>query len=245
VSAVRAAVAIAAAALVLTGCVSRTNTAAPASGAPDPGAASAAPADDECGFEEDETTSSDKDPGLPPEDEPVDADTLIFHTSAGAIETELDEDQAPCTVLSMVFLAESGFYDDTSCHRLTAAATLKVLQCGDPSGDGSGGPGYKIPDELPTGLQPGQPDVAGTPTVVYPRGAVAMANAGPDTGGSQFFLVYADSTLPPSYTVFGTLTDDALQILDVVAAGGIAPGGFGPEDGKPNVQVTISSVSAD
>jgi peptidyl-prolyl cis-trans isomerase B (cyclophilin B) len=174
----------------------------------------------------------------------VDATKLTFATSAGPIPTALDEDQAPCTVRSMVFLAEDGFFDNTICHRLTAAATLKVLQCGDPTGTGSDGPGYTIPDELPIDLMPGPAAADGTETAIYPRGTLAMANAGPDTGGSQFFMVYADSTISPDYTVFGRVIEGGLATLDRIAAGGVAAGGFSPEDGAPSVPVTISSVTA-
>jgi len=110
-----------------------------------------------------------------------------------------------------------------------------VLQCGDPTGSGSGGPGYTIPDELPTAMKPG-PD--GSP--VYPAGTVAMANTGsPNTGGSQFFLVYADSGLPPQYTIFGTIAPEGLQVLKKIAAGGETPDG----DGKPTLNTTIQNVA--
>lgn len=99
----------------------------------------------------------------------------------GVIEMELDRAAAPCTISSFASLAGQGYFDGTLCHRLTASASLSVLQCGDPSGTGTGGPGYEFPDEL-----------SGSET--YKAGTVAMANAGPDTNGSQFFLVYADST---------------------------------------------------
>ena len=93
-----------------------------------------------------------------------------------------------------------------------------MLQCGDPTGTGEGGPGYEFKDELPTTLAP-SPSGAGT--VTYPRGTIAMAKtAQPNSGGSQFFLVYADSTLPPDYTVFGTIDDAGLATIDGVAAAG-------------------------
>ena len=91
-----------------------------------------------------------------------------------------------------------------------------MLQCGDPTGTGTGGPGYTIPDELPTDAGPSPRAAA----VTYPRGTVAMAKtAQPNSGGSQFFLVYADSTLPPDYTVFGTIDDAGLATIDAIAAG--------------------------
>ena len=109
---------------------------------------------------------------------------------------------APCTVQSFLHLVGTRFYDRTPCHRLTAYPTLKVLQCGDPTGTGEGGPGYRYKDELPTDLPPAPTDPTGERRV-YARGVLAMANAGPDTNGSQFFLVYADSALRPNYTIFG------------------------------------------
>jgi peptidyl-prolyl cis-trans isomerase B (cyclophilin B) len=148
-------------------------------------------------------------------------------TNHGPIGLTLTGSKAPCTVQSFAHLIRHRFYDLTSCHRLTAYPTLKVLQCGDPSGTGAGGPGYSYRDELPTDLPPvpDRPD-----RVFYPRGVLAMANAGPDTNGSQFFLVYADSILRPNYTVFGWIDDHGLAALDEIAAGGIAPT---PEDPAP------------
>jgi peptidyl-prolyl cis-trans isomerase B (cyclophilin B) len=225
--------------LALAGCVSKSNPAA--SDEPAGSSADAAPAD-ECGFEKVDADQANF-IGLPPEDEPVDATSLTFTTSSGDIPVQLDADASPCTVRSMVFLAEEGFYDGVSCHRITAVEVLKVLQCGDPNGDGTGGPGYAIPDELDSAeaLPPAE-DSTGEPIVTYTRGIVAMANAGPDTGGSQFFLVYGDSTLPPSYTVFGTVDAAGLAVLDKIAAGGIVPGPNGPEDGSPVTSVTIAKA---
>jgi peptidyl-prolyl cis-trans isomerase B (cyclophilin B) len=148
-------------------------------------------------------------------------------------------------VQSIEHLVTSKFFDDTTCHRLTASAGLKVLQCGDPLGTGAGGPGYSIPDELEAAqaLTPGQsPDGGTTQVVTYPRGAIAMANAGANTGGSQFFLVYGDSTLPPNYTYFGTIDAGGLTVLDKIAAGGITAGENGPEDGTPTTPVKITQA---
>lgn len=161
-------------------------------------------------------------------------------TSAGPIGLALDPAAAPCTVNSFVSLASQKYFDGTQCHRLTTGEGLKVLQCGDPTGSGSGGPGYTIQDEKPTGLAeaPGSPG-----TSVYPRGTLAMAKTGqPDSGGSQFFLVYADSTLPPDYTVFGKIDDAGLATLDKVAQAGSDDSG-GAGDGKPRTPVTIERVA--
>jgi cyclophilin family peptidyl-prolyl cis-trans isomerase len=124
---------------------------------------------------------------------------------------------------------------------------LFVLQCGDPTGSGTGGPGYTIPDENPAGLKPAP---GGQNADVYPRGTVAMANTGqPHTGGSQFFLVYRDSNLPPNYATFGTVAQAGLAVLDKIAAGGITPGAdpnsgqSTPNDGKPTTPVVINSAT--
>src|SRR5687767_6999276 len=153
--------------------------------------------------------------------------TLI--TNVGLIPLRLDRAQAPCTVQCFLHLVRHRFYNRTICHRLTTYPTLKVLQCGDPSGTGSGGPGYRYKDELPTGLPPAPTDPTGE-RKVYARGVLAMANAGPDTNGSQFFLVFADSALRPNYTIFGSVRPLGLRTLDRVAAGGVAPT---PEDPAP------------
>ncbi|GLZ43017.1 hypothetical protein Acsp05_66410 [Actinokineospora sp. NBRC 105648] len=174
--------------------------------------------------------------GVPPataDDKPA---TVTLTTNLGAIKVELAPAKAPCTTRSFAFLAGKKYFDDTPCHRLTSAASLKVLQCGDPSGQGTGGPGYAIADENPKDLK----QAAGG-SVVYPRGTVAMANAGPNTGGSQFFLVYADSTLPPNYAVFGTVDDAGLAVLDKIAAGGVTPQS-GEDDGAPTVPVSIKQA---
>ena len=162
-------------------------------------------------------------------------------TDQGPVGLMLDQAKAPCTVNSFASLAEQGYFDNTPCHRLTTAPTLGVLQCGDPTGQGSGGPGYQFAIEYPTNQYPAG-DPALQQPIVYPRGTLAMANAGADTNGSQFFLVYKDSALPPNYTVFGTIQQDGLATLDKVAAAGVAGGG---EDGKPATAVTIKSVRLD
>ena len=163
---------------------------------------------------------------------------VTIDTTAGAIGLQLAENESPCTVNSFVNLTQQKFFDGSPCHRLTTSPGLSVLQCGDPKGDGSGGPGYKFADEYPTD-QYSPDDPAGHRPVLYPRGTLAMANSGPDTNGSQFFLVYKDSELPPNYTVFGTIGQDGLATLDKVAAGGVTGG---RDDGEPATAVTINSV---
>lgn len=162
-------------------------------------------------------------------------------TNQGNIGLMLANNESPCTVNSFASLIGQGFFNNTKCHRLTTAPTLGVLQCGDPKGDGTGGPGYQFANEYPTDQYPPNDPKAQDP-VLYPRGTLAMANAGPGTNGSQFFLVYKDSQLPPQYTVFGTIQADGLATLDKIAKTGIAGGG---EDGAPAQDVTIKSVLPD
>jgi peptidyl-prolyl cis-trans isomerase B (cyclophilin B) len=166
--------------------------------------------------------------------------TVTLITNHGLIPLTLDRAKAPCTVQSFLHLTRHGFYHWTICHRLTTYPTLKVLQCGDPSGTGSGGPGYRYKDELPTGLPPAPTDPTGERRV-YARGVLAMANAGPDTNGSQFFLVFADSALRPNYTIFGNVRPLGLNTLDRIAAGGVAPTPENPApvDGAPALRTKI------
>ena len=161
-------------------------------------------------------------------------------TDRGSIGLKLANDRAPCTVNNFASLAGQGFFDGTQCHRLTTG-DLATLQCGDPSATGTGGPGYRFPNEYPTN-QYRLSDPSVQQPVVYPRGTVAMANAGPGTNGSQFFLVYEDSLLPPTYTVFGTVDKTGLATLDAIADDGVADGSH---DGKPAKPVTIKSASMD
>ena len=152
-------------------------------------------------------------------------------TTVGTLDATLDADRAPCTVNSFVSLAEQGYFDNTPCHRLTTARTqIYVLQCGDPTGTGTGGPGYTIPDEL-------------TGTETYPPGTLAMAKtAAPDSGGSQFFIVYRATPLPPDYTVFGQVSPAGVKAVRKVAAKG-TDNAFGDGDGHPKEKVTITKVT--
>lgn len=153
-------------------------------------------------------------------------------TSAGTIPVVLNRAEAPCTVASLVALARQGYYDTAPCHRLTTSAIF-ILQCGDPTGTGTGGPGYTVPDELPT-----TPAAGGG---YYPRGTVAMANTGsPNTSGSQFFLAYKDSPLPRSYTVVGTVSAPGLATLDTITISGTSTGAT---DGAPATPVSIVKFS--
>lgn len=170
---------------------------------------------------------------LPPADPTVDGQVPVTLTLADGAEIglELDADAAPCTVGSFVSLVEQGYYDGTTCHRLTVApASIQVLQCGDPTGTGAGSPGYTIPDELEE-------------TTDYPAGTVAMAKRqAPDSGGSQFFLVYGATQLPPEYTVFGTMDEASLAVVQAIGAAGTTTGA---PDGAPAQPVDITSATAD
>jgi peptidyl-prolyl cis-trans isomerase B (cyclophilin B) len=162
-------------------------------------------------------------------------------TDQGKVGLLLANNESPCTVNSFASLVGQKFFDGTQCHRLSTSPTLSVLQCGDPKGDGTGGPGYQFANEYPTDQYKPDDPKAREP-VVYPRGTLAMANSGPNTNGSQFFMVYKDSQLPPEYTVFGKIQADGLATLDKIAKGGVAGGG---EDGSPTIPVTIKSVRLD
>jgi peptidyl-prolyl cis-trans isomerase B (cyclophilin B) len=159
----------------------------------------------------------------------VSAQTLTLTTNCGDVVIALDV-KAPVTAGVMTYLADNKFFDGVNCHRLTTEGIF-VLQCGDPKGDGTGGPGFSFPDEnLPA-------------TGSYPRGTVAMANSGPNTNGSQFFIVYQDTSLPPNYSIWGTITE-GLDVIDAVAAAGVSPDDAGSPrtDGPPAQQIVISSA---
>jgi peptidyl-prolyl cis-trans isomerase B (cyclophilin B) len=128
----------------------------------------------------------------------------------------------------MSTLAKAGYFDNSLCHRLTTSG-IYVLQCGDPTATGSGGPGFSYPDEnLPANVVNN-----------YPAGTVAMANSGPGTNGSQFFLVFADTTLGPNYTIWGKITK-GLEIVQAIAKAGVKGGGG---DGTPNTKIALTKVS--
>ena len=186
-------------------------------------ATEAPPQPGECRYEKSGVAAKDVKP--PPTEgvETAGLFTATLTTSLGAIAFEMDASKAPCTVNSLRSLAHFSYFDDTVCHRLTSR-NIFVLQCGDPRGDGTGGPGYRFPDENLEGA-------------TYPRGTVAMANGGAGTNGSQFFLVYRDSQLPPDYTPFGRITR-GLDLIDKVAKAGSTPA----EDGQPNTGVKIKTL---
>ena len=158
--------------------------------------------------------------------------TFTFKTNCGDVVITADGVKAPLTVISMAYLANSGYFNNSLCHRLTTQGIF-VIQCGDPTASGSGGPQWQVPDEnLPK---------TGAPNNLYPAGTVAMANSGPNTNGSQFFLVYKDnSMLSANYTVWGQVTK-GMDILNFVASKGVSnPNG----DGVPTQPFEIISASA-
>jgi peptidyl-prolyl cis-trans isomerase B (cyclophilin B) len=185
-------------------------------------------------------------PNTPPRTGKVPTDpaqvSVSMSTNQGNIGIQLDNAKAPCTSNSFASLAQQGWFNDTPCHRLTTSPDLSVLQCGDPTGKGNGGPGYQFGNEYPTNqYQPDDPALQ--QPVVYPRGSIAMAHSqGAHDNGSQFFLVYKDSKLPPDYTVFGKIDDTGLATLDKIAAAGVAGGG---EDGTPALGVQVKSIGLD
>ena len=167
--------------------------------------------------------------GLPPAQNVLTTGSqkAVLATTRGEIDVTLFTSKAPCTVNSFAFLAQQKYFDGTPCHRLVTSGIF-VLQCGDPTGTGSGGPGYQFPDENLKGA-------------TYPAGTLAMANGGPGTNGSQYFLVYKNTKLPASYTPFGRITK-GLDVVTKVAAGGVAGTGS-PGDGKPKLAITLTKVT--
>jgi peptidyl-prolyl cis-trans isomerase B (cyclophilin B) len=154
--------------------------------------------------------------------------TFTLATNCGNIVVTTVGAKAPITITQLATLARGGYFNNSLCHRLTTKG-LYVLQCGDPTATGAGGPNFTYRDEnLPAeGLNN------------YPAGTVAMANSGPGTNGSQFFLVFADTTLGANYTIWGTITQ-GLDIVKAIAKAGVKGGGA---DGAPNQSIEIRRVS--
>ena len=156
----------------------------------------------------------------------TEAVTLTF--ASGVVQITLDRAAAPCTANSFESLAQQGFFTDTTCHRMSTAGYY-FLQCGDPSGTGRGTPGYSFNDEL-TGKEK------------YTKGTVAMANSGPNTNGSQFFIVYGDSGFPPNYTLFGHIDEAGIKVLTTMGQAG-TDNSEGQGIGKPLGDTTITSAT--
>ena len=161
--------------------------------------------------------------------------TGTMQVNNASLGVSLFGDKAPQATANFIDLSKKGFYKGVSCHRLTTEG-LFVLQCGDPKGDGTGGPGYSFGpiENAPT------PDSLGQAT--YKKGVLAMANSGsPDSNGSQFFIVYADTKLMPNYTVFGEITS-GLSELDPIIKAGVAAGQSSKTDGKPAVETKLGDI---
>ncbi len=168
--------------------------------------------------------------GLPPAKPDYKASyQATIHTNRGDVVIKLLNSKATCTVNSFVHLAAKNYFSNSHCHRLTTSGSLFVLQCGDPTGIGAGGPGYTFANE----------NLAGA---TYPAGTVAMAHtSAPNSNGSQFFIVYKNSQLAPSYTPFGQVVKGLGIIQNVAKAGSDNANGAG--DGHPKEKVVIESVT--
>lgn len=187
-----------------------------------------------------------KDVGTPPTSGEPHSGTrdMTIETNLGQLVIQLDLAKAPCTAASFTYLAGKKFFDGSGCHRLVnkagadpqsgQASDFHVLQCGDPTGTGQGGPKYKFDTEyVPVDMRP-----------AYPSGVVAMANSGqPGTNGSQFFIVFGDTLLDPGYTIFGKVTK-GLDVAQKVGAGG-DDGSFEPNPGggRPKTKLTFTTVT--
>jgi peptidyl-prolyl cis-trans isomerase B (cyclophilin B) len=207
---------------------SGTTTATPTSSPSTSSSAAAA----SCTYTKDSAGAPAKDVGIPTYDKtaaaaPYDA---TLNMNQGKVTFSALTTKAPCTTNSFRYLAEKGYYNGSPCHRLTTGGIF-VLQCGDPTGTGSGGPGYTF------GVENAPPDGK------YPAGSIAMARtADPDSNGSQFFIVYKDSQLPTEgggYSIFGTVTS-GMDVVQKIAAGGVTGGGA---DGAPKTATKIDTVT--
>lgn len=152
---------------------------------------------------------------------------ITITTNCGPIVIQPYYKEAPVTLTVLTTLMNAGYYNKTLCHRLTTTS-IYVLQCGDPTATGSGDPGFRYRDE----------NLPAKGADNYPEGIVAMANSGPNTNGSQFFLVYDNTTLGPNYTIWGRIIS-GLEIVKYIAAGGVKGGG---SDGTPNRVIAIERV---
>lgn len=224
---------------------SSSTSASAAASSSDPTSEEAADGRVNCRYGEDpQGAAGDVKVDIPAADQPAEGTTdVTFTINGGEIPMTLDRASAPCTVAGVVSLVEAGYYDNTPCHRITVPQGqegLAVLQCGDPTGQGTGGPGFMIQDEQPTDLGPASMQGAS----LYPRGTVAMAKtAMPDSAGSQFFLVYADSALPPEYAVLGKVDESGMAALDAIAdAGARSDDPSSPDSQVPRDEVLISKA---
>ena len=204
-----------------------SSSASPTASATSTGAATVAEPAHHCTYTKSGTAA--RKVSLPPSAPPYTASyQATITTNRGTIDINLLNSKATCTVNSFVHLAEQDYFNNTKCHRLTTES-IYVLQCGDPTGTGTGGPGYEFGSENLKGA-------------TYPAGTVAMANTGqPNSNGSQFFLVYKNTPLPASYTPFGTITQ-GLPVIDAIAKAG-SDNSNGSGDGHPKENVVIDTVT--
>jgi peptidyl-prolyl cis-trans isomerase B (cyclophilin B) len=183
---------------------------------------------------------------------------MTIATALGEIQATLDLSRAPCTAASFAFLGGKGFFNNTTCHRLNTE--LFYLACGDPRGDGSGGPSYQFANEdvppapissasAPPSSPPASPPASASPSpsvlpVYYPKGTIVMSNKGADTNGSLFYIIYDDgSTLNNAYSIVGTVVK-GLDIVERVAKGGaLNPAGNDAAEGRPKTEVLITALT--
>ncbi|HSN11764.1 MAG TPA: peptidylprolyl isomerase [Propionibacteriaceae bacterium] len=225
---IRRALAAAVGILVLSACASTTPTSSTTVRTTKPSIAQASPGTVSCTYVAASTPAKPVDPPSGTNVPATGTAVAVITTNEGPISITMDRSKTPCTVNSFLSLAQQKYFDATRCHRLVNAG-LYLLQCGDPTGTGVGGPGYTFRDETYA-------------TDTFPAGTVAMANAGPNTNGSQFFLVYADTSLPPQYTVFGHMDPAGIAVVAKIAADG-QDGSNNAGGGKPNNPAKILSVS--
>ncbi|WP_331714555.1 peptidylprolyl isomerase [Auraticoccus cholistanensis] len=220
--------------LALAACAPPESTGTPSAGAP---AGSEAPSSTTmaspaalCEYLPDGEPSKPVDPPSTDDVETTGELTVTLEMTEGPVTITMDRASTPCAVHSFESLAAQDFYDGTSCHRLSDSGQLLMLQCGDPTGTGSGGPGYRFAEEV-TGEE------------TYEAGTVAMAKAqAPATSGSQFFLVYDDSALPPDYTVIGHMDEKSRAVVARMSAEG-QDGSYPDGTGKPNNPAEITDVT--
>jgi peptidyl-prolyl cis-trans isomerase B (cyclophilin B) len=190
------------------------------------------PGDGTCLYSPTATDVGGKKPKLPPTKPSTKTSWATITTNHGVIVMELDAKAAPCTVNSFVSLAKQKFYDNSECHRMLDETfnnrTTAVLQCGDPSGTGRGGPGYAFADENLEGA-------------TYSKGVVAMANAGANTNGSQFFMMFKNSDFNPDYTPFGKILS-GVDVLLKIAKGGRVPNKNNGMRDAPKTKTVIKTV---
>lgn len=226
---IRRALAAAVGILVLSACASTTATSSPTvRTTTKPTIAQASPGTVSCTYVAASTPAKPVDPPSGSNVPATGTAVAVITTNEGPITITMDRSKTPCTINSFLSLAQQKYFDATRCHRLVNAG-MYLLQCGDPSGTGLGGPGYTFRDETYA-------------TDTFPAGTVAMANAGPNTNGSQFFLVYKDTNLPPQYTVFGHMDAAGIAVVAKIAADG-EDGSISAGGGKPNNPAKILSVS--